>query len=209
MTKTDVTPIPKKSTAAPRKASTTKAPATKATRTTASKTPAKKATTTTRKAPAAKKAPTTKAAPAAAIEVVDAKTRVARTAAAKAEHKSLAEWDKSDKKAPKPATPNLDAMNADHAAGKKAGAPRKAATPRTVQTVDFYVGERFLKGQNKLSSLAWYGTKDCGGSSSGGRMSATELKDALAKAKITEPTTTTWKWTAPNGLVLSARKSAK
>ena len=205
MTKTDVTPIPKKSTATARKTTTQKAPATKATRT-ATKAPAARKSPA-KKAPAAKA--TTKAAPTTAIDVVDAKTRVARTAAAKDEHKALSEWTKNGKKGPQPATPNLDAMNADHAAGKKAGPAKKAATPRTVQTVDFYVGERFLKGQNKLSSLAWYGTKDCGGSSSGGRMSATEIKAALAKAGITDPTTKPWKWTAPNGLVLSARKSSK
>lgn len=53
-----------------------------------------------------------------------------RTAAAKAEHKLLQAWIKDGEQPPRPATPNLDAMNADYAAGKTA-AERHAAAKGT------------------------------------------------------------------------------
>lgn len=50
-----------------------------------------------------------------------------RVAAAKAEHKLLQAWIKDGEQPPKPATPNLDAMNADYAAGKTAADRRREA----------------------------------------------------------------------------------
>jgi len=50
-----------------------------------------------------------------------------RVAAAKAEHKVLQAWIKDGEQPPKPATPNLDAMNADYAAGKTAADRRREA----------------------------------------------------------------------------------
>lgn len=48
---------------------------------------------------------------------------VERLALAKAEHKALQVWIKAGENPPRPATPNLDAVNADHAA--RGGAPAK------------------------------------------------------------------------------------
>jgi hypothetical protein len=50
-----------------------------------------------------------------------------RVAAAKAEHKLLQAWIKDGEQPPRPATPNLDAMNADYAAGKTAADRRREA----------------------------------------------------------------------------------
>lgn len=50
-----------------------------------------------------------------------------RVAAAKAEHKALQAWTKDGENPPRPATPNLDALNAEHAAGVTA-ADRHRAT---------------------------------------------------------------------------------
>jgi hypothetical protein len=50
-----------------------------------------------------------------------------RVAAAKAEHKVLQAWIKDGEQPPRPATPNLDAMNADYAAGKTAADRRREA----------------------------------------------------------------------------------
>lgn len=62
--------------------------------------------------------------PAAAPEAPQAATDpVERLALAKAEHKALQVWIKAGENPPRPATPNLDAVNADHAA--RGGAPAK------------------------------------------------------------------------------------
>lgn len=58
-----------------------------------------------------------------------ATNRAERLALAKAEHATLQAWIKDGEKPPRPATPNLDAVNAEHAAGgQKPKAPKRERT---------------------------------------------------------------------------------
>lgn len=59
-----------------------------------------------------------------------AANRTERLALAKAEHATLQAWIKDGEKPPRPATPNLDAVNAEHAAG----GPKAKGTTRAPRT---------------------------------------------------------------------------
>lgn len=59
-----------------------------------------------------------------------AANRAERLALAKTEHATLQAWIKDGEKPPRPATPNLDAMNAEHAAG----GPKAKGTTRAPRT---------------------------------------------------------------------------
>lgn len=77
-----------------------------------------------------------------------------RLAAAKAEHKTLQAWIKDGEKPPRPATPNLDAMNEAHAAGRTANnrpKAKKAAGSRTRSTNPHYLAsqERARTGEKR------------------------------------------------------------
>lgn len=176
-------------TRAPRKTKTTDASAAmraaqaaKASKTPAAKAPAKR-TTVTSTAPAK---PDTKA--------------------ARTEKAALDQWVARGRKGKKPATPNLDAVQAA-ATPKKAPAARKrstSTTPRQAQTVDFsHDGKACPPSQNRLSSLAWYYTKGIDGDEP--RISAAALTALLAKAGIDEPNAKAWTHTLPNGVKLSAK----
>lgn len=133
---------------------------------------------------------------------------VERVRLAKAEHKLLKAWISDGSKPPRPHTPNLDAIEADHAA--RAGKPRKgrrstAKAPRTTAAegiVFTHNGRPMAASQNKLSSVAYYYTAKVDGDAP--RVSTARLVDILAAAGITDPLTTEWTHTLPNGITLGA-----
>lgn len=128
--------------------------------------------------------------------------------AANDEWKAAKAWRDGGRKGDAPATTNLDAMNATHAAGGAARAKRarksKAANPRRAKLAGlrFYVGDRRMPdSQNKLSSVAWQATK----SMPAGRMSTVALTDLLATAGIADPEGGAWSHELANGTVISAK----
>lgn len=146
----------------------------------------------------------------AAIEVVDPDTMTARRNAAKAEHKALKAWKDGGEQGDRPATPNLEAVQADHDAGKTAtqrvnGKAKGKGTPRVAQTVRFHHdGRPVSDAQNKISSVAYWYTKHIESDDSP-RMSTAALKAMLIETgiKADELTTTEWEVELPNGIVLS------
>lgn len=86
-----------------------------------------------------------------------------RVKAAKAEHKALAASKKAGE--PLPATPNLDALNAEHAPGRPKAKKERKPRQRTEVKVRFMRGpfvddlRPMPDSQNKLSSVAYYHTR--------------------------------------------------
>lgn len=133
--------------------------------------------------------------------------RAERVRAAIKERKALKAWQKDGEQGPRPATPNLDAIEAEHENGGalKAARKRSGKAPRAEQTVRlFHDGKPMPDSQNKLSSVAYYYTKGIGGDDVE-RIGVGELRDLLAKAGVSEPTTTAWEVTLPNGVTLAAK----
>jgi hypothetical protein len=149
------------------------------------------------------KAPT-KAKPAAAMATPEPKPAepvvyddpAERLAASRAEWKAA----KAAKKAgqPIPPTPNLDAMNADHAAGKKFATkkPKGEGRQRIEVTVRFVRGPELDKlkpmpdSQNKLSSVAYYHTRGVTGWNETGdvpRCTTEMLRSILEHHGVTNP----------------------
>lgn len=101
---------------------------------TATKTPAKRAPRKTTpvvntkpkaKTPAKPTRPTTPRASTKPVEVVDGKTRLSRLAAAKTETAKLKAWEAKGSKGRRPATPNLDALEAESKTDRKPGGAKK------------------------------------------------------------------------------------
>lgn len=135
-----------------------------------------------------------------------ASTRVERVKRAKDERVQLIAAQISGKRAP--ATPNLDALEAEaaHRPGPKP-TPKTAKQPSETTTRARAVsGTQFTgngKSRRNLSDLAYDFTRGVLSEDSR-RMTATEFREWLAaNALITEPDTTSWTLTLPNGNVLA------
>jgi hypothetical protein len=127
--------------------------------------------------------------------------RIDAVTAARAEHASLTAWVKGGRKGTQPATPHLDALNAQHAAGKPARQARQAGPKRQPRQVAFTINGHVLNAHNQVvSSLAWQATKGLG--EDGGRLTTTQLRALLAEQGITEPEARPWSFTLANGKVI-------
>lgn len=139
--------------------------------------------------------------------------RIARVAAAKAEHAAMAEWKRNGSQGEAPATPNLDAINTDAATGTRSTTTkeRKPVTPK-VEIHYFRNGKPMPASQDKLSSVAFQSTRGIRAGDPMGRLdpdvkriSVTDFTALLAKAGVAAPATTSWDLTLPNGTMVSAR----
>lgn len=122
-----------------------------------------------------------------------AAAKVARVAAAKKEAAAIKAWKLAGSKGTQPKTPTLDAMNEQLANGGRTVRTSRATGERKpkVTVRFFHDGRPMPDSQNKLSSVAWYFTKGIGGKNVE-RIGVDELKKVLAKAGVSEPTTTHW-----------------
>lgn len=125
------------------------------------------------------------------------------------EHRAMGAWIKAGRVGDAPVTPNLDAMNAAHRAGKprtgRKSATKKATAPKRARAagIRFHVGDRAMPdSQNKLSSVAWQATKGLG--ENGGRLNTTALVALLAANGITDPENAAWSVTLGNDVTISA-----
>lgn len=148
---------------------------------------------------------------------------VERAALAQVEWKALKAWRAADvlDRPARPCTPNLDALNADHAAaeqGAHAPASRKRRTSKAAAkaaakpAAPLAAGVRFFRDDrpmpdrhNVLSSVAYQCTKGINGKP---RLSTVELRTLLADAGVEDPSAAEWKVTLPNGVVLETRTIA-
>lgn len=118
---------------------------------------------------------------------------------------------------PLPATPNLDKVNEEYAAGIRAAdrkrmaqeyeaANRPASGGRGPKaTVTFTKdGKAVGTSQQRLSSMAYWYTKGIDGDTP--RVSVARFREVLAELGVTEPETTTWAVTLPNGIKIGATK---
>lgn len=119
----------------------------------------------------------------------------------KEEQAALKAWQAGGEKGARPATPNFDVVVAGVA---KPNGARKSASkssdrqPRVTVTVEFFTGHSNLAANNgrhnRLSAIA-----------ARNKMSIVDLRKLLADANITDPETTRWTLTLPNGNVVGAR----
>lgn len=125
---------------------------------------------------------------------------------AKAEHVILRSWDGNGER---PATPNLDALNADHAAGVRAedrivktsttssSRERRPAKPAPVLAageIQFMRNGKPLRGKhNRFSSLAGY----C-------KIPVADLVSQLVAAGVAEPKTSSWSHVLSDGTKIAA-----
>lgn len=153
--------------------------------------------------------------PAPVLEAIDASTpegRVKRIAAAKSEAAALKAYER-EQKGDRPATPNLDAMNAAYdpqsgrAAKTRTRKPRADKPARAITTPGlrwYHDGKPMPDSQNKLSSVAWYYTKGVGHADSP-RLTSGEFKALLAKAGIADPTAVEFTHVLTNGITISTK----
>jgi hypothetical protein len=137
-----------------------------------------------------------------------AEGRMERLELAKAEHEAIKAWNAAGRKGSKPVTPNLDAMNADYAAGVKPSKRAKSSNPQVTPVRKaghrfFRRGNPFTDRENKLSNIAWQATKGLG--ENGGRLDTVQLTQLLADNGITDPYNTEWALTLANGVTIEAR----
>lgn len=139
--------------------------------------------------------------------------RAARTNLARDEHRALAAWKRAGSVGDAPATPNLDAINADAATGTRSTTTkeRKPVTPK-VEIHYFRNGKAMPASQDKLSSVAFQSTRGIMGGHGLGRLdpeskriSVTDFTALLAKAGIAAPATASFDAVLPNGQMVSAR----
>jgi len=140
----------------------------------------------------------------AAIKVVDGKTRVERTAAARSEFEALKAWTEGGRTDPRPSTPNLDAITEEstHPGAKTARrAPKQPKRASHEVTVRFEVdGKPVGATQNRLSSIARVtATADSP------RWPAPQLREWLVENGITDPETSAWSIELPNGRTIGAK----
>lgn len=131
--------------------------------------------------------------------------RLSRLDAAKAEHAAVKAWRESGKQGDRPETPNLDALNEDHAAGGRRRTKRPTGTRRAAGPAMVYLknGRPMNPANNSLSSLAWQATKDLDPESPK-RVSTARLREILADVGVTDPTSTEWEVELANGAVIGA-----
>jgi hypothetical protein len=136
-----------------------------------------------------------------------------RVEAAKKEHRMLQAWIKDGEKPPRPETPNLDAMNAEYAAGVTAKGRRATvkgsskARQAPAQPIQFTKnGHPMNRSNNSLSSLAWQGTAKIGGPEVK-RISTDQLRAMLIAAGV-DLTSTSWTFQLPNGVTIGCQPLA-
>lgn len=134
--------------------------------------------------------------------------RVERNRLAKAEWAAVKAWHQAGGTPPRPATPNLDAVEAEakHPAGAKPR-PQAASGSRARRTgrpaIRFlHDGKRINDHDNRLASLARFYTKGVDGCED--RIKSARLREILAEASIADPDGTEWEHTLSNGRVLAA-----
>lgn len=134
--------------------------------------------------------------------------RSERLALARAEHRILKEWVSKGEKPPRPATPNLDAINEEFSAAQQGGGRKsKKAARAEVQgvTVRFFHDDKPMpNSQNKLSSVAYYFTK--GIKRGADRITTDDLRAILTKAGVANPANTEWELTLANGVKLHTKR---
>lgn len=122
------------------------------------------------------------------------------------ERAALKAWKDGGKKGSPPATPNLDKINGENTAPapRKRSARSTSTTPKaTGPAVRLaHNGKPMPDSQNKLSSVAYYHTKDVEPGKP--RVSTDALRAILAKAGIADPEHSAWSHELANGVVLSA-----
>jgi hypothetical protein len=102
-----------------------------------------------------------------------------RVRLAKAEHKVLQAWIKKGEKPPRPATPNLDAVNAEYKAGVTAKERRQAAKGSTTRTTT-----RSHRNPRYAEAMA---AKKAGPRGAGTKVSDDELDAYVAKVLQADP----------------------
>lgn len=123
---------------------------------------------------------------------------IARNKAATEESATLKAWSAAGSKTKRPATPNLDAVQAEYEA-KERGEPTKrskskSTTTRVTPTVQFFVDHHEQPpSHNRLSTLA-----------ARVKMTIGDLRAALKKQGVTDPDTTRWE-VELNGKTIGAR----
>jgi len=117
------------------------------------------------------------------------------------EQRALKAWEKGGKKGDRPATPNLDAVQAATPDARKATTTRKRATgpkriPATVRWT--HNGEPVTDSMNKLSTIAYFFSGKIGGDDVK-RLGAAEFRKVLADLGVADPEHTTFDVVLPNG----------
>lgn len=146
---------------------------------------------------------------------VDDATKVAATDSkeqarlARIEHKALMAWVKSGAKEPRPATPNLEIIEAAYAAGTpvRATSTKKSSTKTTkverVAMTFLRNGVPMPPSANKFSCLAYQCTKNLDGDAP--RVSASRLREILVSVhKIENPETSPFTVDLGNGFTIGA-----
>ena len=128
--------------------------------------------------------------------------RAAVVAQARAEEKAVKAARAA--KAKLPPTPAMQAIERAHAEGiqpptRRRGEPR---APRVV-VHHFINGKPMPASQDKLSSMAWYATRNIDGENP--RISTDALIALLAGAGVSDPRSTSWDVELPNGTLVAAR----
>jgi hypothetical protein len=132
-----------------------------------------------------------------------ADNRADRLFQAKAEHKALAAWRNDGEQGDPPATPNLDAVNAEKKSGAKPmSTSKKAARPEAGSIRFWHNGRPLADIDNYISRLAYDDTRGLG--EGGKTLTSQQLTDLLFAAGIESPTTTTWEFELPNGRWIGA-----
>src|SRR4029077_383117 len=136
----------------------------------------------------------------------EALARYTRYSLAKAEFAALSEWKKNGEQGERPATPNLDAMNAEKQSGAKpmstTNTTKKASRPEAGSIRFWHNGKPLADIDNFVSRLAYDDTRGMG--VNGGTMKTAELVDLLAAAGITDPNHTTWEYEVQPGRWIGA-----
>jgi DNA mismatch endonuclease, patch repair protein len=144
--------------------------------------------------------------PAAAENVAE------RVTLAMAEQKAVKAWQKEGGTDPRPATPNMDAIQEEHDMGTKRKSGKASGPARVPQDVVFTVdGQPQTMKDRKytLGYAAFRHTAGIGGQAVK-RITTGDLRALLAKAGVADPDHATgWTATLPNGVVLGAVTAAE
>lgn len=150
---------------------------------------------------------TTTRTPRGLVKGDDAAARLERANRAKDEARRLKAWEDKGSKGRRPATPNLDALNAaaDERAEKRGRTSAMAPGLRFFQQIPDRAEKRLADSSNKYSCLAWQYTRGCDKRDPERRLSTEELTKVLKRLGVTDPLGSEWTAKLPNGVVLSAR----
>lgn len=132
--------------------------------------------------------------------------RTKRAAAAKTELTAEKAWKQGGEKGDRPSTPNLDRIRYEHEnpGAKRQRRSRSGGSTRVAPSVRWtHNGEPVTDSMNKLSTMAYFFTKDLGGKGSK-RIGAADFRKVLAKLGVEDPEHTTFEVTLPNGITVGA-----